>query len=104
MELMMIKVGIIGHFGFGKELLNGQAIKTKNVTKALADSIGDDQNLKIDTHGGFKTLLKLPFQISSCLRNVDNVIIMPANRGLQIITPLLLRRNKKIKRKKRLLE
>lgn len=95
----MIKVSIIGHFGFGKELLNGQTIKTKNISKALADDIGDGQILKIDTHGGFKALLKLPFQISLCLKKTENVVIMPANRGLQIITPLLLCLNKKKKRK-----
>lgn len=95
----MIKVGIIGHFGFGKDLSNGQTIKTINVTKALSNNIGKENVFRVDTHGGLKALFKLPFQISSCLRKAESVIIMPANRGLQIISPLLLSLNKRKKRK-----
>ena len=91
--------GIIGHFGFKKKLLNGQTVKTENIALALADSIGENNVLKFDTHGGLKALFRIPFQIKTCLKNAKNVIIMPANRGLQIIVPLLLRLNKKTKRK-----
>ena len=41
-------VGIIGHFGFGLNMLNGQTIKTKIVTKALEDRFGNDEVLKVD--------------------------------------------------------
>lgn len=95
----MVRVGIIGHFGFGKDLANGQTIKTKNIVNALSKKIGNDNILKYDTHGGLRALFQLPFQISSCLKNVENVVIMPANRGIQLITPLLLLFNKKRKRK-----
>ena len=95
----MVKVGIIGHFGFNKELLNGQTIKTKNIANELSKAIGDNQILRFDTHGGVKSLLKLPFQIRKCLNNSENVIILPANRGLRIIVPFLLLFNKRKKRK-----
>ena len=49
----MKKVCVIGHFGFGKELLNGQTIKTKTVTIELEKQLGKDQVVKIDTHGLF---------------------------------------------------
>ena len=48
----MKKVCVIGHFGFGENLLNGQTIKTKIVTKELDKQFGADQVVKIDTHGG----------------------------------------------------
>ena len=48
----MKKVCVIGHFGFNKNLLNGQTVKTKIIAKELSSSLGEDQVLKIDTHGG----------------------------------------------------
>lgn len=49
---MMKKVCIIGHFAFGKELLNGQTVKTKIIANELEKRLGADEILKIDTHGG----------------------------------------------------
>ena len=85
----MKKVCVIGSFGFNKNLLNGQTIKTKIIAKELSSSLGEDQVLKIDTHGGKKTLLKAPFQVIKALKNSSNIIIMPAHNGLRVYTPLL---------------
>lgn len=93
------KVGIVGHFGFGENLLNGQTIKTKIVTKALEDKIGQSEVIKVDTHGGKFAYLKLPFQIISLLRRCSNVIIMPAHNGIRVIVPLLVKLNKIFNRK-----
>ena len=90
----MKRVCVIGHFGLGEELLNGQTIKTKIVTKELERQLGKKQVMKIDTHGGIKALVRLPFQVLSALKNCKNVIILPAHNGLRIITPLLLIENK----------
>ncbi len=87
--LYMKKVCIIGHFGFGKKLLNGQTIKTKTITNELVKRLGNNQVMKIDTHGGIKAIVKLPFQVLYALINCRNIIILPANNGLRIITPLL---------------
>lgn len=83
-------VGIIGHFGFGHNMLNGQTIKTKIVTKALEDRFGNDEVLKVDTHGGAKTYLKLPFKMIGLLRCCENIIIFPAHNGVRVIAPMLL--------------
>lgn len=85
---MMKKTCVIGHFGFGQELLNGQTIKTKIVTCELEKRM-PDQVMKIDTHGGIKSLLKAPFHVLSALRNSCNVIIFPAHNGLRVYAPLL---------------
>ena len=95
----MVKVGIIGHFAFNEDLLNGQTIKTKNVANEISNAIGNDQVIRVDTHGGVKSLLKLPLQIKNCLANSENVIVLPANRGLRVIVPLLLFFNKRRKRR-----
>ena len=85
---MMKKACVIGHFGFGHELLNGQTIKTKIVTCELEKRM-PGQVMKIDTHGGIKSLLKAPFHVLSALRNSCNVIIFPAHNGLRVYAPLL---------------
>lgn len=87
--MMRKRVCIIGHFGFGKELLNGQTVKSKILARELTRVLGQEQVMLTDTHGGVKALLKLPFQTFSALRSCDNVVILPAHRGLRIITPLL---------------
>ena len=80
---------IIGHFGFSKELLNGQTIKTKILTNELEKQFGASNVKKIDTYGGIKTLLKAPFQIFYALKNNKNVIILPAHNGLRVYAPIL---------------
>ena len=86
---MKAKVGVLGHFGEGKNLLNGQTVKTKIVTEELCRQLGGDRVLKIDTHGGMKTLLKAPFQVFRALKNSENVLILPAHNGLRVYAPLL---------------
>ena len=86
---MRVKVSILGHFGEGVNLLNGQTVKTKIITEELQNQLGQDQVLKIDTHGGWKTLLKAPFQVFRALKNSTNVLIFPAHNGLRVYAPLL---------------
>lgn len=83
------KFCVIGHFGFGKNLLNGQTVKARILADALDSALGEDQVMKIDTRGGVKALLKLPFQTFHAMRCCDNVVILPAHRGLRVVTPLL---------------
>ena len=86
---MRVKVSILGHYGKGVNLLNGQTVKTKAITEELQNQLGEDQVLKIDTHGGWKTLLKAPFQVFYALKNSTNVLIFPAHNGLRVYAPLL---------------
>ena len=86
---MSAKVSVLGHFGEGATLLNGQTVKTKIITEELQRRLGREQVLKIDTHGGWKTLVKAPFQTISALKNSRNILIFPAQNGLRIYAPLL---------------
>lgn len=89
----MKKLCVIGHFGLGEELLNGQTIKTKNVTKELKRILGNDQVHIIDTHGGMKSYKSLPFKVFSALKNSENIVFFPAHNGVKVISPLLLIEN-----------
>lgn len=91
---MAHKISIIGHFGFGKTLLNGQTIKTKIVTEELENEYSNNEINKYDTHGGKISVLKLPFQILSALMKSENIIIFPAYNGLRVIAPLLCLANR----------
>ena len=85
-----MKVAVLGHFGEGANLLNGQTVKTKIITDELKNQLGQDQVLKIDTHGGWKILLKSPFQVFRALKSCKNVLIFPAHNGLRVYAPLLV--------------
>lgn len=84
----MKKACVIGHFGFDENLLNGQTIKTKNVTQELEKHFGEDSILKIDTHGGVKRLPKLIVKMFKAFRSCENIIIFPAHNGVRIFVPL----------------
>lgn len=86
---MRVKVSVLGHFGEGENLLNGQTVKTKIVTEELQNQLGNDQVLRIDTHGGWKTILKAPVQVVDALIKSANILIFPAQNGLRVYAPLL---------------
>lgn len=96
---MPVSVSVLGHFGEGKNLLNGQTVKTKSITEELQNQLGKERVLKIDTHGGAKTLLKAPFQVLHALKNSANVLIFPAHNGLRVYAPLLAFFNRFYRRK-----
>lgn len=86
----MQKVVIIGHFGFGSKKLSGQTIKTEIVTQELIKKYGADEIGKEDTHGKWRFLIKSPLVVLRALRNGRNVIMMPAYKGIWVITPFLV--------------
>lgn len=86
---MKRKAAILGHFGIGQNLANGQTVKTKIITDELCRQLGEERVLQIDTHGSWKTLLKAPIQAIQALKNSQNVLIFPAQNGLRVYAPLL---------------
>ena len=85
----MRKVCVIGHFGIGQNLLNGQTIKTKNVTQALIDEYGVDSVGTIDTHGGIAKLPIIFFKVLHASVVYKNMIMLPAHNGIKFFAPLL---------------
>lgn len=86
----MKKVSIIGHFGFGGNYLDGQTIKTKTITEEMKRRYGKENVLCYDTHGKWRFILRLPFILFNALSKSKNVIILPAYKGVLVITPLLV--------------
>ena len=82
-------IGICGHYSNASVALNGQTVKTKIVTQELCRHAGQDRVRCIDTHGGVKMLLKLPFQLWRMLAWCTDMVILPAQNGLRVITPIL---------------
>lgn len=82
-------VCIIGHFGFGKVLLNGQTIKTKIIAEEVENKFRKENVILLDLAGGVKQipylLVKIPLVLSQC----DNLIIMPVENGLRFLVPIL---------------
>ena len=83
------RVCVVGHFGFGQDLLNGQTIKTKVITAELEKRLGADQVIKIDTHGGARALLRVVFQLISAMSQCRNLILFPAQNGVRVLVPIL---------------
>ena len=86
----MKRVCIIGHFGHGENLRNGQTVKTKIVTKEIVKELGKKEVSCIDTHGGVKALISAFRHALIALKYHKNIIIMPAENGLRIFAPLLV--------------
>lgn len=95
----MKRVCVVGHFGFGENMLNGQTIKTKTVTTELEKQLGADQVMKVDTHGGAKALPKITIQLINAFKNCENIIIFPAHNGIKVFVPLCHALNKVFHRK-----
>jgi glycosyltransferase involved in cell wall biosynthesis len=95
----MKKVCVVGHFGFGENMLDGQTIKTKIVTTELENQLGTELIKKIDTHGGLKALPQIILQIVNAFKKSSNIIILPAHNGIKVFVPICVVLNKIYKRK-----
>ena len=85
----MKKVSIIGLFCNGREVSDGQSIKTRIVAQAVEKSVGSQHVHKIDTYGWKKHPFKLFF---NCIRAVfcsKNVIFLTDAGGIKIFPWLL---------------
>ncbi|MDC7236611.1 MAG: glycosyltransferase [Sphaerochaetaceae bacterium] len=94
----MIKISVCGHFGFNKNLVNGQTIKTKIVTDELKSFFGSDAISYIDTCGGLKSIISITFQLINKLFTSSAIVVFPSYKGLQFIIPVLTFMNKFIKK------
>lgn len=81
----MIKIAIVGAFGKGRNLLNGQTIKTKIITTQLEKSYGNDQVLRIDTFGRYNNVVSM-IKCVSALACCENLIMLPAHNALKVLS------------------
>lgn len=99
MSKPMKKVAVIGNFGLVKHTHGGQTVKTKVLFEELQRCYGADDVRLANTEGGFMFLLKLPALLFDLLRSTGNIVILPANKGLRAIAPMLFLMNMFFQRK-----
>lgn len=80
---------VVGHFGEGLNLLNGQTVKTKIVTNEIENAFGAKNVYKVDTHGGVKAVPRLLYNLWRSLRKSKDVVIFLSDNGLRFIVPVL---------------
>lgn len=66
-------------------MLNGQTVKTKTVTEELKNRLGETQVAVADSCGGFKAMPRMAADVLRLFKGCENVIMMPANRGLRFL-------------------
>ena len=76
------RVGVIGHFGYGKNLVNGQTIKAKIITDELKKILGEEKVETLDSSIGIKGIISLFFRVGAMMYRCKNIIILPAHNGL----------------------
>ena len=86
----MFKVSICGHFGLGKELFDGQTVKTRTVYQALLIYISANTINVIDTYKWKKAPFSLLIKVLKASFNSKNIIILPAHKGIKIFLPLFV--------------
>ncbi|KRN88436.1 glycosyltransferase [Ligilactobacillus ceti] len=94
----MEKIGIIGHFGKNKNLLNGQTIKTKIISEGLVKRYGRENISYLDTYNSKKEFIIKIIMLIRLMRKCENIIMLPAHNGLRIFAPLMVLINKFYKR------
>ncbi len=93
-----MKLGILGHFGVGLTMLNGQTVKSQNLVSGV-EKYTDAQVVRIDSHGWIKKPFALLKNIKNAFRECDAVIMLPAHNGVRVFSPLLVHYKKKYKKK-----
>lgn len=83
------KISVIGHLARGTDMNDGQTVKTRTVVSQLEEAFGPERVMTFDTRGAIGFLLKAPFILIYALARTQNVLILPAQRGLRVIVPLL---------------
>ena len=95
----MKKITVIGHFGFKKNLINGQTIKTKIITTELKKTYGEKMVIMVDTRGNFFKRIFSFIKIFFSFFKSSDIVFLPARGGIYTIVSLLLFLNVSFKRR-----
>lgn len=89
----MIKVSVIGLFCTGREVSDGQSIKTRIITEELEKALGAQHVRRIDTYGWKKHPVRLFSDSVRAVLQSESVIFMTDEGGIKIFPWLLLGAN-----------
>lgn len=93
----MNRIAIIGKFGAGKKLYDGQTVKTRNL-KELLEKRADNKIIQVDTC--YATVNKVKLLVDTVLAMVvcRHVFLLVSVNGMNVYLPLLFYLNKILKR------
>ena len=86
-------LGVIGHFGGGKNYCDGQTVKTLNLTNLLEQEM-KLQVYRVDTHLNQTNKLSLLAKTLYCLLTCKHIFLLVAENGMKVYLPLLYYANK----------
>lgn len=86
---MKKKITVIGHFGTGEKVADGQSVKTRIVTQELEKVLGAERIHRVDTYGWRKNPMKLFCGCVRAVQNSENVMFMTDEGGIQVFPRLL---------------
>lgn len=83
----MKKIAICAHFAEGKNLVNGQTIKSDILLSGLRKIYGEKEIEVIDTHNWSRNPFSLMKKCIIASYKCKNIIILPAQNGVKIFIP-----------------
>ena len=95
----MKKVAIVGQYGEGPDYVTGQAVKTFFTARWLMKRFGAENVEIVNTYGWKKRPLRLLFSLLSAMKRCQNVVILPAQHGVQVFAPLVSGLNRPLRRR-----
>lgn len=95
----MKKCLIVGKFAQKHNIMDGQTVKCKTIYDALTDKYGENNVTLVDTYNWKKNPIKVFFRCFKGFRNHENIIMLPAQKGVKIFAPLFTKLQKIYKRK-----
>ena len=95
----MKKIGIVGHFGDNKVLLNGQTIKTINLYRVFTEVFSIENIEKLDTCGYKKNIVSFLYKTIRLICSCKNIVMLPDSNGVRVFVPLYVMLNVFLRRK-----
>lgn len=92
------KICILGHFGHGKNLLNGQTVKTTNLSEGFK-KYSNYEVIEIDTHNWIRKPISLLKKLKRAFIECEIIIMLPAHNGVKIFSPIFLYYKRKFNKK-----
>ncbi len=86
----MEKLFICGFFADGKNIYNGQLVKTHETYNLLKDKFGEEKVDYVDTYNWKKHPFKLLRNFFIGAKKADFIIMLPAHKGVKVFSSLLL--------------
>lgn len=92
-----MNIAICGPYGVGEKFSGGQFLKIKILKEALEKT--ENNVYLVNSYNWKKHPFKLMKEILINFKKSDVIIMLPANKGVKIFTPILLYYNKRYKKK-----